>query len=125
MEADQQELKTLSDQLVANHEPAEVQRTASETLYPHTPKKGSWWWLELWFDKRELVKGAIAHSLLFAGLLGLLEGAHRLLRWSTLPAEELYLLDKVHFYMYAIILVIFASSFIVKMLKLEFSAKKE
>jgi hypothetical protein len=87
-------------------------------------RKKRWWWVELWFEKRELFKEAVAHVLLFAGLLGSLEVAHRLLEKSTLPADELYLLNKVHFYMYAIILVIFAFSFIIKALKSEFGKNR-
>lgn len=67
----------------------------------------SWWWVELWSEKRELFKEAVAHLLVFSGLLGSLEVAHRLLATSTLPSEEINLLNKVHFYMSAIILVIF------------------
>lgn len=83
----------------------------------------SWWWVELWYEKRELFKEAVAHLLLFSGLLGSLEIAHRLLATSTLPSEEINLLNKVHFYMSAIILVIFAFSFIIKVLKWEFGKK--
>ena len=125
MEADQQKHVTeMPEQLFAEQKPAEVQRVVHETLLPLVQRKPSWWWVELWLDKRELVKGTVAHSLFFAGLLGSLEGAHRLLKWSSLPPDELYVLNKVHFYMYAIILVIFAFSFIVKVLKLELSHKK-
>jgi hypothetical protein len=89
-----------------------------------TPRSKSWWWIELWHEKRELFKEAVAHLLLFSGLLGSLEVAHRLLATSTLPVEEIDLLNKVHFYMSAIILVIFAFSFIIKVLKSEFGTKK-
>lgn len=119
------DLKKLPEHPSEEQESPEVRRTVSETLFSHGAERRSWWWVELWSDKRELVKEAVAHSLLFAGLLASLEGAHWLLKWSTLPAEELYILNKVHFYMYAIILVIFAFSFIVKMLKSEFSGKAE
>lgn len=122
----QKQVNKLRDQLFAEQEQGGVvQRTVSEPLLPHVPRKRSWWWVELWWDKRELVKGAVAHSLIFAGLLGSLEIAHRLLKWSTLPPEQLYVLDKVHFYMYAIILVIFAFSFVVKMLRSEFAGNEQ
>lgn len=125
METDQENhVRELLEQPFAEQEQEGVQRTVPEAPLLHAPRKRSWWWVELWSDKRELVKGTVSHSLLFAGLLGSLEGAHRLLKWSTLPPEELYVLNKVHFYMYAIILVIFAFSFIVKTLKSEFWGKE-
>ena len=121
METDQQKrIKDIPEQGVESE--AGIQRTIPEEL-PRAQSNRSWWWVELWLDKRELVKGTVAHTLFFGGLVGSLEAAHRLLKWSTLPADELYVVNKVHFYMYAIILAIFAFSFIVKVLKLELSDK--
>jgi hypothetical protein len=84
------------------------------------PAKTSWWWVELWFEKRNVFKEAIWHILLFSGLLGSLEAAHQLLKRSSLPAEEIDILNKVHFYMYAVILVIFAVSFIIKLVLMQY-----
>jgi hypothetical protein len=122
VETEHQELiKEPIEQVYAQHE----KTSASERAGALPVRKRSWWWVELWSDKRELVKEAVAHFLLFAGLLGSLEAAHRLLKWSTLPPEELNILNKVHFYMYAIILVIFAFSLIIKVLKSEFSTREK
>ena len=113
------------EQLLAEQELAgAVQRTDSKTLVSDAQRSRSWWWVELWSDKRALIKEAIAHCLLFAGLFVFLEGAHRLLKWSTLPPEELYVLSKVHFYMFAIILVAFALGLIIKVLNSELLGKK-
>ena len=113
------------EQLLAEQElGGVVQRTDSGTLISDAQRRRSWWWVELWSDKRALIKEAIAHCLLFAGLFVFLEGAHRLLKWSTLPPEELYVLSKVHFYMFAIILVIFALGLIIKVLNSELLGKK-
>lgn len=110
------------EQLPAEQERgALAQRSPSELLPLDKQSKRSWWWVELWSDKRGLIKEAAAHFLFFAGLFVSLEGAHRLLKWSTLPPDELYVLNKVHFYMYAIILVIFAVSLIIKVLNSELS----
>ena len=114
------------EQLLAKQElGGVVQRTDSGTLISHAHRRRSWWWVELWSDKRALMKEAVAHCLVFAGLVVSLEGAHRLLKWSSLPPEELYVLSKVHFYMYAIILVVFAVSLIIKMLNSELLGKAE
>lgn len=121
----QKRIKELSEQLLEEQElGGVVQRSASETLFPHAHRKRSWWWVELWSDKRALIKEAVAHCLLFAGLFVSLEGAHRLVKWSTLPPEELYVLSKVHFYMFAIILVVFALGLIIKVLNSEVLGKK-
>ena len=113
------------EQLLAEQElGGVVQRTDSGTLVSDAQRRRPWWWVELWSDKRALIKEAIAHCLLFAGLFVFLEGAHRLLKWSTLPPEELYVLSKVHFYMFAIILVIFAIGLIIKVLNSELLGKK-
>ncbi len=91
-----------------------------------TPKRSKdWWWVELWYEKRELFKQVVAHNLLFAGLLGSLEIAHRLLRRLTLPHDESYFFNRVHFYMYIVILVIFAFGFIIKVLRSEFGRKNQ
>lgn len=121
METPQQNrLNDLSEQISVVHSETGAARTPSEP--PSAARRNkSWWWVELWLDKRELVKGTVAHTFFFGGLVGTLEALHRLLKWSTLPTDELYVINKVHFYMYAIILVIFAFSFILKVLKLEFS----
>lgn len=124
METSQQKrIRDVLERSPAVSSEAEVDQTASEPLTRAT-RNQSWWWVELWLDKRELVKGTVAHTLFFGGLVGTLEVVHRLLRWSTLPSDELFVLNKVHFYIYAIILVIFAFSFILKVLKLEFSERR-
>jgi hypothetical protein len=121
----QKSVNVIPDKTLALQGEAEPQRKIEEGLFPNVGRSRSWWWVELWTDKRELVKGTVAHTLFFGALVGSLEGAHRLLKWSTLPPDELYVLNKVHFYMYAIILTIFAFSFIVKVLKLELSGKRQ
>lgn len=113
------------EQLLAEQElGGVVQRADSGTLISHAHRTRSWWWVELWSDKRALIKEAVAHCLLFSGLFVFLEGAHRLFKWSTLPPEELYVLSKVHFYMFAIILVVFALGLIIKVLNSELLGKK-
>jgi hypothetical protein len=84
------------------------------------PKAPRFWIVELWTENRETFKHFVKHILLFSMLLGSLEALHRLMARSTLPAEELHTLNELHFYMWAIVSVIFASSFIVKVLKSEF-----
>ena len=113
------------EQLLVKQEPGGVaQPTDSGTLISQAHRRRSRWWVELWSDKRVLIKEAVAHCLSFAGVFVLLEGAHRLLKWSTLPPEELYVLSKVHFYMFAIILMIFALGLIIKVLNSELLGKK-
>jgi hypothetical protein len=95
-------------------------REMPENLPVPPARKRSWWWVELWGEKRQIFKEGVWHLFIFAGLLGSLEGAHRLLKMSTISPERIDFLDAVHFYMYAVILVVFATSFIIKVFKSEF-----
>lgn len=113
------------EQLLAEQElSGVVQTTDSGTPISNAQRKRSWWWVELWSDKRALIKEAIAHCLLFAILIVFLEGAQRLLKWSTLPPEDLYLVSKIHFYASQIILVVFSLGLIIKVLNSELLGKK-
>ena len=85
---------------------------------PQRPSQ--WWFVELWFEKRAIFKEGVWHTAIFAGLLGSLEIAHRIVQLSSLPPYELGILNRVHFYMYAIILFTFAASFIIKLLILQY-----
>jgi hypothetical protein len=76
--------------------------------------KHRWWWAELWAENRHTFKELIKHVLFFTILIAVLDGFHRLLRFSSLPAEELNLVNAVHFYMYVTALVIFAVTFVIK-----------
>ena len=112
------------EQLLAEQElGGVVQPTDSGTLISQAHRKRSWWWVELWSDKRPLVKEAVAHGLSFAGLVVFLDVAHRLLKWSTLPPDQLYVFSKIHFYMFAIILVVFALGLIIKVVNSELLGK--
>jgi hypothetical protein len=79
-----------------------------------------WWWVELWVENRALFKEMVKHVLFFGGLIGSLEGFHKLLGVSKLPDAQRELLNRVHFDMYLVALVIFAISFIIKVLYLEY-----
>lgn len=120
---EQQELRRKAEEMFSGE--AKPGGLESRPVGGHVFRKPDWWWVELWVEKRQLFKEGVAHVLLFAGLLGSLEIAHWLLGKSSLPPEELYWLNKAHFYMYGIILVIFAFSFIIKVLKSEFGKKQK
>lgn len=78
------------------------------------------WLIELWFENRELFKEFVKHVILFSLLLSSLECLHRLLMLSSLAPQELNLLGKLHFFMSATILLIFATGFIIRVLRSEF-----
>ena len=79
---------------------------------PETQRQ--YWFIELWTENRELFKELIKHVLIFGIFIGSIIGFHEILTRSTLPNDERELLNKVHFYMYLVALVIFAGSFIIK-----------
>lgn len=75
-----------------------------------------WWWIELWVENRTLFKEFIKHVLFFLALFGALSLFRWLFHDSKVEPEQLILLTKVHFYMFLILLVIFAGSFIIKVM---------
>lgn len=83
------------------------------------------WLIELWIENRELFKDFVRHIVSFLLFLTSLEGLHRLLKLSTLSPHELNLLSRLHFYMNLIILLVFAFSFIITVLKSEFGGSKK
>jgi len=64
------------------------------------------------------------HILIFALFLATLTLLRKLLNLSDLPDDRKTVLDKVHFYMFVITLVIFSTSFIIKVLVFEFQGMK-
>lgn len=78
------------------------------------------WVIELWEENREVFKELVKHILIFGVFIASLSGIHHLLKLSSLPENELGLLNKLHFYAYVIALVIFAGSFIIKVVIFEF-----
>lgn len=98
----------------------------SESVENHPKQHAKRFWLvELWVENRELFKEFVKHALLLILLLASLESLNRLLRLSSLAPHELNLFGKLHFYMSAMILFIFALSFIIKVLESEFGGDKK
>lgn len=77
------------------------------------------WLIELWIDNRELFKEFVKHAIFFLLLLAGLESFHRLLNLSSLDPQELKLFGKLHLYVSTMLLLLFALSFIMKVLKFE------
>lgn len=93
------------------------------TPEPSIERSQRWWWIELWYENRELFKELIKHLLIFLAFFALLVGAHELLRRSHVPKEQIDVIDKIHFYLSVISLVIFAVSFIIKLIVFEIRGK--
>jgi len=75
--------------------------------------------IELWAENRELFKEFVKHVIFFLLLLAGLESFHRLLNLSSLDTQQLKLVGRLHFYMSTMLLLLFALSFIMKVLKFE------
>ncbi len=95
---------------------------AEETSGPARPK--DWWFFELWYANRELFKELIKHVVIFGLLFSALEGFHRVLNGSHLPAEELALLNKFHFWTSVVLFVIFTISLTIKAILYEIGVRK-
>jgi hypothetical protein len=103
----------------------EIGSPSGTTTQPHSTLASSvepasqsrrWWWIELWLENRTLFKEFIKHVLFFLALFGALSLFRWLFHDSKVEPEQLTLLSKVHFYMFLILLVIFAGSFIIKVM---------
>jgi hypothetical protein len=83
-----------------------------------------WWFIELWWESREIFKELVRHILFFGMLIGSLILFHYVLERSGLPPDQKAALDKVHFWGSVISLVIFTVSFIIKLAFFEFRGKQ-
>ena len=103
--------------------PGHLERQAvrqSESIEEHPGQlQKRFWLIELWVENRELFKEFVKHAIVFLLLLASLEGFHRVMNLSSLDPEELNLFGKMHVYMSVMILMLFALSFIMKVLKFE------
>lgn len=83
----------------------------------------SYWYIELWQEKRELFKEFMGE----VGLVGLFllsfEVFHRALGMTSLEADQVELLNKTHFYLHYGSLVILSFGFIITVLKSLFRKK--
>lgn len=87
---------------------------------PKPPEKPtSWWFFELWYENRELFKEIVKHILIFTILLGVLILVDKLLKHTDFSPERKEALDRLDYYMVVIVLVIFAVSFIIKIVLFE------
>jgi len=80
--------------------------------------------MELWDHNREILKELLKHVLIFALFIGSLTLLHEVLRFSSLPNDRKEALDKIHFYMCVVALVIFSTSFMIKVIIFEFKDMK-
>ncbi len=91
--------------------------TVNQTFPSGKPSDNSrtWWFIELWEDRREIFKNLAFHIIFtFIGLLFLFL-VHTLIEKSTLPQDEKELLQKMDFYIMVIVLGFFGIEFIFKM----------
>jgi hypothetical protein len=81
--------------------------------------------IELWTENRGILKELLKHILIFALFIGSLTLFHEVLEFSSLPHNRKDALDKIHFYMSAVALVIFSTSFMIKVIIFEFKDMKK
>jgi hypothetical protein len=78
-----------------------------------------WWWVELWYENRQLFKELIKHAVIFAFFAVALELYHRTHKGSQLPPEEAVWFNKIHFYGYIVLLVILGGILFIKVAYIE------
>jgi hypothetical protein len=71
---------------------------------------------ELWSENREILKESIAHAFRFALVLGFVLIFDFLIKQSSLDEEKKEIISKIDFYAYVIAFLIFAISYIIKMI---------
>lgn len=81
--------------------------------------------IELWTENRGLFKELLKHILIFAIFIVSLTLLHEVLEFSSLPPDRKDALDKIHFYMSVVALVIFSTSFMIKVIIFEYKDMKK
>lgn len=76
--------------------------------------------VELWNQNRRIFQELLKHVLIFTLFIGSLTLLHEVLKFSSLPNDRKEALDKIHFYMSVVALVIFSTSFMIKVIIFEF-----
>lgn len=102
------------------HNPAQVRKIKS---LPLTNKR--FWLFEIWDEYRETFKALVAHTLIFALLLGLLVLSHIVINKLDYPPERKELFDKIHYAGYVAVLIVFLISFIIKLMAFEYKGMKK
>ncbi|MDT5063702.1 MAG: hypothetical protein QOH63_4161 [Acidobacteriota bacterium] len=83
------------------------------------------WLFEIWDEYRETFKALVAHTLIFALLLGLLVLSHIVINHLDYPPERKELFDKIHYAGYVAVLIVFLISFIIKLMAFEYKGMKK
>jgi len=76
-----------------------------------------WWFIELWFEKRELFKEFMGEVFFIISMLVALDVIHRLIATTTLEPYQITLLSKAHFYITFASLGILSFGFIITIAK--------
>lgn len=119
---ERQRAKQLVDQDIKAHRPLQQQSQVEHPLIEH-PRQI--WPIELWQENRGIFKELIKHIMFFLLFLGSLIGIHEILARSGLPANQIEIIDKIHFYESIIALLIFSGSFVIKVLIFEFQRTRD
>lgn len=108
--------ESLSDQQrrILQAQVAFLSEPASEPISPGGQRL---WFVELWFEKRELFKEFMGEAFFIGVMLAILEIVHRLILRTSLEPQQISLLSKTHFYMTFGSLVILSLGFIITLLK--------
>lgn len=105
-----------------------MQRNEREQIRPgeiHGIVLGKWWLVEIWEEHREVFKALIVHVLAFSFFISALVLINSLLELTRLPPKHKEILETIDFYGIVLGLVIFAISFIIKLLIFAFRKQED
>ena len=68
----------------------------------------TWWWVELWHEKRQLFKEGVTYTAIFGVLFGMLVFSHWLIVQSPLEFARVLVLEHFHFWNFIVLIIIFA-----------------
>jgi len=94
-------------------------------LSPAPTPKQRFFLVETWQEQREIFKQLIGHTFIFTAFIGALTLLEFIFKHADLPPEYKEALGKIDFYMVVASLVIFAVSFIIKLIVFEYRKFKE
>ena len=71
-----------------------------------TPK--TWWWIELWYEKRQLFKECVTYIAISSVLFGMLVISKWIIVQSPLEIARALVLEHFHFWNLIVLIIIFA-----------------
>jgi len=82
----------------------------------------TWWWVEVWYEKRQLFKELVTYGAIFCVLFGMLLISHWIIMQS--PFEIARVLLSFHLWNFIVLIIIFALRSSIRAVLLELGYRK-